>query len=187
MSTKKRLDLTKELNRSGEKYIKVFREQLEKRRQKGLGYNGKPKSDFNSVGNTIASGNLYKKASYQVVDLGGGNYDLLFSFPDYIKYLEKGIKGKGDVLTKRKNSGGGKSPFVESLLKWINKKGLKVQGTSKLGLALAIRTNIFKYGIAPTKLLEETTNIYLERYAKSIAKGYLEEIEDIFFTTLTKK
>ena len=178
MSTKKRINLKYELERSGEKYLKVFREQLQKSRPKGRGFKGQQKSEYSPKGNTIASGNLYNKSSFEVIDLGGGDYDLLFSFPDYIQYLEKGVRPKTGT--------GGNGAFLKDLKSWVNKK-LGKRGKDATGLAYAIRTNIFKYGIAPTRLLEETTNIYSERYAKSIAKGYLDELEDLFFTTLQKK
>ena len=184
MSIKKRIDLSKVLQRSGEKYMKVFNEQLEKVRQKGLGYKGKPKSDYPSKGNTIASGTI-QKSSFEVIDLGDGNYDLLFSFPDYIQYLEKGVKGDR-FQDKKKSKAGGKSLFVESLIKWIKDKKLNVKPKERLGRALAIRKNIFKYGIAPTKLIENTTNIYLERYAVSIGNGWLDEIETLFYTEFEK-
>jgi hypothetical protein len=184
MSTKKRIDLKKVLMRSGEKYMKVFNEQLQKVRQKGLGFKGKPKSEYPARGNTIASG-LITKSSYEVIDLGDGDYDLLFSFPDYIQYLEKGVKGNR-FQTKKESKGGGKSLFIESLLKWIKDKKLNVPPTQRLGRAIAIRKNIFKYGIAPTKLIENTTNIYLERYAVSIGNGWLDELQTIFYTELKK-
>jgi hypothetical protein len=187
MSTKTRIDLSKVLNRSGEKFMKVFNEQLQKVRPKGLGFKGKPKSEYPARGNTIASGTI-TKSSYEVIDLGDGSYDLLFSFPDYIQYLEKGVKGdRFQTKKKGKSKGGGKSLLIESLMKWIKDKKLNVKPKERLGRAIAIRKNIFKYGIAPTKLIENTTNIYLERYAISIANGWLEELETIFYTELTRK
>ena len=56
---------------------------------------------------------------------------------------------------------GGVSPFIQALLGWmtlrnIRPKNKKGKFIPKLGVALAIRKNIFRYGIAPAGFYDKT-------------------------------
>ena len=60
---------------------------------------------------------------------------------------------------------------------WIKTKGITTE-LKPLSLALAIRTNIFKEGIAPTNILSTVNERFFNEYGEEIANKIMVNIED---------
>jgi hypothetical protein len=150
------------LNEMGKIFVQRMKNEIKKKQYPyAPGYaGGRPTT---GTGNKYASGNLYNSLAYKVVmfqDLPA----LQLMYADYFELVNRGIK-PNPKYAEGKGGGGGNSPFIQSLLKWISIRGIKPKGyagkgaykkASKLGLALAIRKNIFKYGIAPAGFYDKT-------------------------------
>jgi len=115
-----------------------------------------------SKGDKYASGALYNSLAYQVFQ-ADGQPALKLIYNDYFERVNMGIRpskkyGKGKSMG---SGNGGVSPFIQALLGWMtlrnirpkNKKGKEIPA---LGVALAIRKNIFRYGIAPAGFYDKT-------------------------------
>ena len=113
-------------------------------------------------GDKYASGALYNSLAYQVFQ-ADGQPALKLIYNDYFERVNMGIRpskkyGKGKSMG---SGNGGVSPFIQALLGWMtlrnirpkNKKGKEIPA---LGVALAIRKNIFRYGIAPAGFYDKT-------------------------------
>lgn len=109
-----------------------------------------------------ASGALYNSLAYQVFQ-ADGQPALKLIYNDYFERVNIGIKpskkyGQGKSMG---SGNGGTSPFIQALLGWmtlrnIRPKNKKGKFIPKLGVALAIRKNIFRYGIAPAGFYDKT-------------------------------
>lgn len=104
-----------------------------------------------AVSDHRASGALEKSIEFSVT-VNDNVVSLQVTALDYLQWLDQGRKP-------------GKMPPVDSIFKWVKKKGLKPrqQGLSKskrslqqrqMGLAFAIAKSIEKKGIKPTNLIE---------------------------------
>jgi len=102
-----------------------------------------PKSAPNSA--------LYNSIQGQVT--ADGFEILMNSYWEYVNYgvypNEKYVRVKGEKQTPR----GGSSPFISSLQQWGQRK-LGLDSKDALGMAFAVRQNIFKFGIAGTGFFE---------------------------------
>ena len=113
-------------------------------------------------GDKYASGALYNSLAYQVFQ-ADGQPALKLIYNDYFERVNIGIKpskkyGQGKSMG---SGNGGTSPFIQALLGWmtlrnIRPKNKKGKFIPKLGVALAIRKNIFRYGIAPAGFYDKT-------------------------------
>jgi len=127
------------LDRIGKVWVKAMKQKI---RQKGK----------------VASGNLLNSISYRVVMIGGSP-TLEITYADYITYVNQGRRARGE---ERPISAANGAVPIKALVKWIKQKGLSgalMRGrTSKktLSLAFAIRASIWKYGIPPADLYDET-------------------------------
>lgn len=151
------------LNDLGKLFVQRMKTEIKKKQYPyAPGYRqGNPTS---GMGNKYASGNLYNSLNYTIVqfqDLPA----LQLMYADYFELVNRGIKPNPKYANKQEKGSGGQSPFIQSLLKWISIRGIKPKGykgkgaygkSAKLGLALAIRKNIFKYGIAPAGFYDKT-------------------------------
>jgi len=150
------------LNDLGKLFVQRMKNEVKKKQYPyAPGYAGN--RPVSGVGNKYASGNLYNSLNYTIVqfqDLPA----LQLIYADYFELVNRGIKPSAKYANS-KGGGGGKSEFIQSLLKWISIRGIKPKGykgkgayskSAKLGLALAIRKNIFKYGIAPAGFYDKT-------------------------------
>jgi hypothetical protein len=154
----------------------LFVAELKKKiKQKSYPY-GNP--DVKGEGNKYASGDLYNSISANVIQTKDGA-TLEISYNDYFKYVNKGRKkGRGLVP-------------IKAILKWISIRGIK--GRNKKGrfiknisFAFAIQKNIFKYGIRPANIydntldtLEETFNNLPNNFPPYLMEGYRELYEAI--------
>jgi hypothetical protein len=92
MAIPERLLLRQSLQRSAREWLKIYREELGKNRPHGLGKDGQAKSGFSPVtANSIASGRALE-AGYEIITNDDGTYEIIFGLPDYIYYLDQGVR-----------------------------------------------------------------------------------------------
>jgi hypothetical protein len=84
----------------------------------------------------VASGSLINSINYRLQDTANGINVILLA-NDYLKYVDEGRKP-------------GTYPPIKAIQRWVSIKGLPKEA------AWAIRTNIFKYGIKPTRVISKT-------------------------------
>ena len=167
-----------QLEASAQGWLNILADELGKTRNKGLGKDGRPKSRFspvqaNSIGRSKGEGGILD-STYEVVETDSG-FELIFNLPGYILALENGVVG--GRYEKRPRGNGGQSLFIKSLLDWIKTKGITTE-LKPLSLALAIRTNIFKEGIAPINILSTVNERFFDEYGEEIANKIMVNIED---------
>jgi len=108
----------------------------------------------------VASGSLVNSINYRLQDTANGINVILLA-NDYLKYVDQGRKP-------------GTYPPIQAIQRWVAIKGLPKQA------AWAIRTNIFKFGIKPTRVIDKTkraielsrnvNRIYEQRMVDNIVK-----------------
>ena len=150
------------LNEMGKLFVQRMKTEIKKKQYPyAPGY--KQDRPTTGTGNKYASGEMYDSINYQLTSFQGLPA-LELIYVDYFELVNRGIK-PNPKYANGKGKGGGVSPFIQSLLKWISIRGIKPKGykgkgaynkSAKLGLALAIRKNIFKYGIAPAGFYDKT-------------------------------
>lgn len=99
----------------------------------------------------VASGSLINSINYKLKDTANGIQIQLLS-EDYIKFVDQGVNGTqkswGSPYSYRT-----KKPPIQEIKRWVSIKGLPQ------GSAYAIRNNIFKFGIKPTKVISKARGI----------------------------
>ena len=184
MPIPERLLLRQKLQRSAREWLNIYREVLNETRPHGLGKDGQPKSSFSPVSaNSIASGRILD-AGYEIITNDDGSYDIIFGLPGYILALDQGVRG-GRFKDKRKRGGGGSSPFIKSLMNWIETKNIRTE-LSTLGLAIAIRRSIFNEGIEATNIISTINTRFIERYGEQIADDYMESMENYIIDNIQR-
>ena len=184
MAIPERLLLRQKLQRSAREWLKVYREVLNETRPHGLGKDGQAKSRFSPVSsNSVASGRA-EEAGYEIITNEDGSYDIVFGLPGYILALDQGVRG-GRFKDKRKRGGGGSSPFIKSLMDWIETKNIRTE-LSTLGLAIAIRRSIFNEGIEATNIISIINQRFLEQYGEQIADDYMESMENYIIDNIQR-
>jgi hypothetical protein len=184
MAIPERLLLRQSLQRSAREWLKIYREELAKTRPHGLGKDGQSKSGYSPVSaNSIASGRALD-AGYEVVTTDEGTYELIFGLPEYIYFLDQGVRG-GRFQEGRKRGSGGSSPFLKSIMNWIETKGIRTELSTK-SLAFAIRTNILKEGIEATNIISTVNERFIEEFGEKIADDYMVNIEDYIIDNMKR-
>ena len=184
MPIPERLLLRQKLQRSAREWLNIYREVLNETRPHGLGKDGEAKSSFSPVSaNSIASGRILD-AGYEIITNDDGSYDIIFGLPGYILALDQGVRG-GRFKDKRKRGGGGSSPFIKSLMNWIETKNIRTE-LSTLGLAIAIRRSIFNEGIEATNIISTINTRFIERYGEQIADDYMESMENYIIDNIQR-
>ena len=180
MAIGERLKFRQSLQRSAKAWLMVLEQELNKERPHGLSIDGRPKSRFspvssNSIGRKKGSGGILDTGYEIVSNEENGQYEIIFGLPGYVIALDQGVRVKRGV----KSGGGGTSPFISSLLNWIQTKNIRLEpGMTKLGLAIAIRANIFKKGIKGTDILTKVNERFVEEFSEELADGYMMSMED---------
>jgi hypothetical protein len=184
MAIPERLLLRQSLQRSAREWLKIYREELNKTRPHGLGKDGQAKSSFSPVNaNSIASGRALD-AGYEIVVNDNGTYDIIFGLPDYIYNLDQGVRGSRFEEGRRRGRGGS-SPFLKSIMNWIETKHIKTE-LSTMSLAFAIRTNILKEGIEATNIISTVNERFIEEFGEQIADDYMVNIEDYIIDNMKR-
>lgn len=169
------------LQRSAREWLNIYREVLKEERPHGLGSDFRPKSTFSPVNaNSVASGNILD-AGYEI-QKGPDGYEILIGLPGYILAIDGGVRPKG--FEKRRRGAGGTSLFLKSLQDWIETKKISTDNT--LSLAFAIRTNIFKRGIAATNILSTINERFTEKFEQEIADEYFIDMENYIITEMQR-
>jgi hypothetical protein len=134
--------LTREvLDELGKLFIKIMKEKIE---SNTYPY-GHPQR---GRGNKVATGHLLESLTYEVVDFQG-QATLKITYADYFKYVNLGRRA------------GVRRVPLKVLIDWIRVKGIRGRGKNgrpmnELSLAWAVQTNIFKYGIRPANIYDNT-------------------------------
>jgi len=111
----------------------------------------------------VASGKLVQSINYRLQPLATGIQVQLLS-EDYLKYVDKGRRP-------------GTYPPIQAIKRWAAIKGIPQEA------AWAIRKNIFKFGIKPTRVIARTrftiekNRKYVQKYEKSIVDQITKNIE----------
>jgi hypothetical protein len=108
----------------------------------------------------VASGSLVNSINYRLQDTANGINVILLA-NDYLKWVDRGRKP-------------GTYPPIQAIQKWVAIKGIPKQA------AWAIRTNIFKFGIKPTRVIAKT------RFQLETNRKYSQKYERAIVDTLTK-
>jgi hypothetical protein len=136
--------------------------------------------DSPKLGNKIATGELYDSFSSSVVNENGLPV-LVLEYGDYFKYVDKGRLPHARRVP------------LQFLIAWIKVRGLKprtkkgrfakVTDKSIKGLAFAVQTNIYKYGIRPTyiydKALDEFEEV-LQDFPNNVPQELIPYVNDIY-------
>jgi hypothetical protein len=122
------------------------------------------------------SNSLYSSIQGQVTQDG---FEILMN--SYWEYVNYGVNPNSNYTgkTDRANPRGGSSPFISALQKWGQTK-LGLDSKKALGMAFAVRQNIFKFGIAPTGFFEAATANLADDFELSLEEQMGKTIEDFF-------
>lgn len=130
---------------------------------------------------------LYNSIQGQITQDG---FEILMnSYWEYVNYgvhpNDKYVRIKGEKQTLR----GGTSPFISSLQKWGQTK-LGLDAKQSLGMAFAVRQNIFKFGIAGTGFFETALGTIEGEFELALEEQMGRSINEFFdkiFTTTENK
>jgi hypothetical protein len=125
--------------------------------------------------NKFATGKLYDSVQFDI-QVEDKIVTLSIQAEDYFKYVDKG------------RSPGSKMPPVQSIMKWIEIRGIKPRGIpkgkntlvrQKESLAWAIAKSISRNGIPPRNILEPVLNQSKEKLNQDIGTVLAKSIENI--------
>ena len=108
----------------------------------------------------VASGSLVNSVNYRLQDTANG-VNLILLANDYLKWVDQGRRP-------------GTYPPIKAIQRWATIKGIPKEA------AWAIRTNIYKFGIKPTRVLAKT------RFTIETNRTYTQKYEKMVVDTLTK-
>lgn len=115
----------------------------------------------------VASGSLINSINYRLQDTANGINVILLA-NDYLKYVDEGRKPSTNPRSK---------PPIQAIQRWVAIKGLPKEA------AWAIRNNIWRFGIKPTRVLAktrfqlETNRTYAQKYERMIVDKLTKDIE----------
>ena len=115
----------------------------------------------------VASGSLVNSINYRLQDTAEGVRVILLA-NDYLKYVDEGRRPSSDPR---------KKPPIQAIQRWVAIKGIRPEA------AWAIRNNISRFGIKPTRVLAktrftlETNRTYAQKYEKIIVDQLTKNIE----------
>lgn len=153
------------LQKWGNETIKKFRESLRKKIS------------------TDTSKNLEQKTIVLPVQFGANKYVMFFSAPDYWKFINKGVSGKGG---KRQSDGqifvnkapGSPFKFKEKKPPILRGEGLSQWAHQKHINPFALRESIFRRGIKATNYFDEVwTKEWIGVLVKRLEKSGAKEVE----------
>jgi hypothetical protein len=117
----------------------------------------------------VASGSLVNSINYKLKDTAEGIQIQLYA-NDYLQYVDRGRRP-------------GTYPPIRAIMKWASIKGLPKQA------AWAIRQNIFKFGIKPTRVISrtrrefETSPTFVRKYESQIVDQIIKNMQSIQIDT----
>lgn len=116
----------------------------------------------------IASGDLYDSIRYEIKE-DSKKFVITFKMADYGKYVDKGTKPSKYANSTGK--GTGKSPFIKSLMKWCEIKGLPKQA------AFPIRRKIWETGQPATNFFTIPTTRRAKQFEKGVEKAMALDVD----------
>jgi hypothetical protein len=117
----------------------------------------------------VASGSLVNSINYRLQETANG-VNLVLLANDYITWVDRGRKP-------------GTYPPIQAIQRWVAIKGIPKEA------AWAIRRNIFKFGIKPTRVIAktrfeiETNRKYAQKYERAIVDTLTKNIEKNWLIT----
>jgi hypothetical protein len=115
----------------------------------------------------VASGSLINSINYRLQDTANGINVILLA-NDYLKYVDEG---------RRPSTNPDSKPPIQAIQRWASIKGIPQEA------AWAIRNNIWRFGIKPTRVLAktrfklETNRTYAQKYERMIVDKLTKDIE----------
>jgi hypothetical protein len=117
----------------------------------------------------VASGSLVNSINYRLQETANG-VNLVLLVNDYLTWVDRGRKP-------------GTYPPIQAIQRWVAIKGIPKEA------AWAIRRNIFKFGIKPTRVIAktrfeiETNRKYAQKYERAIVDTLTKNIEKNWLIT----
>jgi len=117
----------------------------------------------------VASGSLVNSINYRLQETANG-INLVLLANDYLTWVDRGRKP-------------GTYPPIQAIQRWVAIKGIPKEA------AWAIRRNIFKFGIKPTRVIAktrfeiETNRKYAQKYERAIVDTLTKNIEKNWLIT----
>jgi hypothetical protein len=117
----------------------------------------------------VASGSLVNSINYRLQETANG-VNLVLLANDYLTWVDRGRKP-------------GTYPPIQAIQRWVAIKGIPKEA------AWAIRKNIFKFGIKPTRVIAktrfeiETNRKYAQKYERAIVDTLTKNIEKNWLIT----
>jgi hypothetical protein len=117
----------------------------------------------------VASGSLVNSINYRLQETANG-INLVLLANDYLTWVDRGRKP-------------GTYPPIQAIQRWTTIKGMPKEA------AWAIRRNIFKFGIKPTRVIAktrfeiETNRKYAQKYERAIVDTLTKNIEKNWLIT----
>ena len=117
----------------------------------------------------VASGSLVNSINYRLQETANG-VNLVLLANDYLTWVDRGRKP-------------GTYPPIQAIQRWVAIKGIPKEA------AWAIRRNIFKFGIKPTRVIAktrfeiETNRKYAQKYERAIVDTLTKNIEKNWLIT----
>jgi hypothetical protein len=157
----------------GELWVKELKKQLEtKKFAYAPGFKGQ--RGQSGISDKIASGGL--RDSIEARFPGSGIIELyMFS---YWRYVNDGVPPSSKYPKKGYISGGGTSPFISSLMEWLNNR-FGITGDEALGRAFAIRQNIWKFGVAPSYFYSDAVEALIPKMEEEFGESYFDILEQL--------
>lgn len=134
-----------------EAYIRKYGSQVEQEIETRLHNLGK-----------VASGELIDSIGFEVEETPK-RFTLSFHMAEHGQWVDKG--SKPSKYADMDGKGTGKSPFIKSLMKWCQIKGLPK------GAAFPIRKKIWKFGQPPTNFFTIPTTRRLKQFNEGVKKN----------------
>lgn len=128
-----------------------------------------------SLSNKIASGGLRDSIEAKVPQKGILE---LYMF-SYWRYVNDGVPPSSKYPKPGYISGGGTSPFITALLKWITDRKFGLDTDEALGFAFAIRRNIWKYGVAPSYFYSDAVEALIPKMEEEFGESYFDILEQL--------
>jgi hypothetical protein len=152
----------------------------------GDAYSNGRNSAYSGQGPKSPAGSaLYNSIQGQVTQDG---FEILMN--SYWEYVNYGVHPNSKYDGKPTNPPrGGSSPFISSLQKWGQTK-LGLDAKQSLGMAFAVRQNIFKFGIAGTGFFETALGTIESEFELALEEQMGRSINEFFdkiFTTTENK
>jgi hypothetical protein len=124
-----------------------------------------------------ASRSLSNSFKYNV-HIGKNSIDADILAEDYLKFIDRGVKGvkSGKSLSGFKYTN--KKPPLRFLTTWIKQKSGKFRQRNQKQMAFAVQHKVFNYGIKPTKFFTDPFEKEFKELPDEVVEAYALDIEN---------